>query len=389
MPTKEMDPNRILILDFGSQYTQLIARRVREAHVYCQILPCTASLDHIRDFEPKGIILSGSPYSVTDERSPVLDPGIIELGVPILGICYGMQAIAKLLGGSVASSGRREYGRAYIHAQESHTIFAGVRDWPMEVWMSHGDRVDSLPAGFRSIANSPNSPVAAMSSGNGQILGFQFHPEVVHTPEGTALLRNFVLSICGCQPTWTMESFIDLQVAMIRDQVGKNKIICGLSGGVDSSVTAVLIHRAVGDRLTCIFVDNGLLRKGEAKKVESVFRDHFHINLDVVNAQERFFKMLKGVGDPELKRKIIGNEFIAVFEEEAARIKGVKFLAQGTLYPDVIESVSFVGPSAVIKSHHNVGGLPDRMAFSLSNPSGSCSRMRCERWDGNWDSLRR
>jgi GMP synthase (glutamine-hydrolysing) len=247
-----MDPNRILILDFGSQYTQLIARRVRESHVYCQILPCTVSGDRVRDFQPKGIILSGSPYSVMDERSPVLDSAVIEMGVPVLGICYGMQAMAKLLDGKVASSGRREYGRAHIHAEESHPIFAGVRDWPMQVWMSHGDRVDKLPTGFRAIAKSPNSPVAAMSSGDGKLLGFQFHPEVVHTPEGTTLLSNFVLSICECQPTWTMESFIDSQVAMIRDRVGRHKIICGLSGGVDSSVTAVLIHRAVGDRLTCI-----------------------------------------------------------------------------------------------------------------------------------------
>ena len=363
-----MDQNRILVIDFGSQYTQLIARRVREMNVYCEIQPCTVSVDVVRDFGGKGVILSGSPYSVTDEKSPALDNAIFGLGVPVLGICYGMQVTAKTLGGKVESSGRREYGLAHIQAEESHPIFSGIHEWPMPVWMSHGDKVEKLPAGFRAIAKSNNSPIAAMASEDNSVVGLQFHPEVVHTPEGRTLLNNFVMKVCGCEPTWTMESFIDTQVALIREKVGEDKIICGLSGGVDSSVAAVLIHKAVGDKLTCIFVDNGLLRKNEVEKVERIFRDSFHINLDVVDASERFLEKLSGVNDPEKKRKIIGNEFIAVFEEEAKRISGVKYLAQGTLYPDVIESVSFVGPSAVIKSHHNVGGLPEKMGLDLVEP---------------------
>ncbi|HPM41591.1 MAG TPA: glutamine-hydrolyzing GMP synthase, partial [bacterium] len=288
--------------------------------------------------------------------------------VPVLGICYGLQSIAALMGGEVAASGKREYGRAEIQAEESHELFFGIREWPMPVWMSHGDKVESLPEGFRAIAKSTNSPVAAMASADNRVLGIQFHPEVTHTPEGTKLLENFVTRICGCAPTWTMASFIETQVGEIRSRVGKDKIILGLSGGVDSSVAAVLIHRAVGESLTCIFVDNGLLRKNEVEKVERIFRDSFHINLDVVRAGDRFLKKLAGVDDPETKRKIIGAEFVAVFEEEARRIPGVRFLAQGTLYPDVIESVSFKGPSAVIKSHHNVGGLPERMGLKLVEP---------------------
>jgi GMP synthase (glutamine-hydrolysing) len=363
-----MDPNRILVIDFGSQYTQLIARRVREMNIYCEIQPCTVSVDNIRDFKGKGIILSGSPYSVTDEKSPALDNAIFNLGVPVLGICYGMQVTAKTLGGMVESSGRREYGLAHIQAEESHPMFSGIHEWPMPVWMSHGDKVEKLPNGFRAIAKSNNSPIAAMANAENSIIGLQFHPEVVHTPEGKALLNNFVMKVCGCEATWTMESFIDTQVNLIREKVGDDKIICGLSGGVDSSVAAVLIHKAVGDKLTCIFVDNGLLRKNEVTRVEKIFRDSFHIQLDVVDSADRFLEKLAGVKDPEKKRKVIGNEFIAVFEEEAKRIKGVKYLAQGTLYPDVIESVSFVGPSAVIKSHHNVGGLPEKMGLDLVEP---------------------
>ncbi|MFH1829361.1 MAG: glutamine-hydrolyzing GMP synthase [Pseudomonadota bacterium] len=363
-----MDSNRILILDFGSQYTQLIARRIREQHVYCEIWPCTHSIDRVREFRPKGIVLSGSPSSVTDHGAPKLDPEVLRLGVPVLGICYGMQSTAQVLGGKVAGSNKREYGRAVIQAVEGHNLFAGVREWPMPVWMSHGDAVDELPSGFRAIARSENSPYAAMSDESNRIIGVQFHPEVVHTPEGTTILKNFVFSICECEPTWTMKSFVETQVSSIRERVGQGKVILGLSGGVDSSVAAVLLHKAIGDNLHCIFVDNGLLRKNEVQKVEQVFRDSFHINLDVVHASERFLEKLTGVEDPEKKRKIIGNEFIAVFEDEARRIEGVNFLAQGTLYPDVIESVSFKGPSAMIKSHHNVGGLPEKMGLLLIEP---------------------
>ncbi len=363
-----MDTNRILILDFGSQYTQLIARRVREAKVYCEIQPCTWSVDKVRAFHPKGIILSGSPASVTDAESPKLDPEILSLDVPVLGICYGMQSITVVRGGHVERSGKREYGRAHLQAQEGHPLFAGVHEWPMPIWMSHGDRVEALPENFRSIAFTPNSPYAAMASKDDRIIGVQFHPEVTHTPEGTTILQNFVLRICGCEPTWTMESFIEEQTRAIRERVGDARVILGLSGGVDSSVAAVLIHRAIGEKLTCIFVDNGVLRKDEVEKVERVFREHYQIDLDVVDAADRFLTKLASVEEPERKRKIIGNEFIAVFEEESKRFENVRFLAQGTLYPDVIESVSFKGPSAVIKSHHNVGGLPERMGLELIEP---------------------
>jgi len=363
-----MDPNRILILDFGSQYTQLIARRIRENHVYCEIAPFNLSIDKVREFAPKGVVLSGSPSSVTDAAAPKLDFAVLELGVPVLGICYGMQSMAKLLGGQVEGSAKREYGRAVIQAEESHPLLEGVRQWPMPVWMSHGDKVEGLPRGFRAIARSANSPFAAMSDDANRLIGVQFHPEVVHTPEGATILKNFVTGICGCEPTWTMESFVETQVGEIRRRVGTGRVILGLSGGVDSSVAAVLLHKAIGDSLTCIFVDNGLLRKNEVEKVERVFRDSFSIDLDVVKAERRFLDKLAGVDDPESKRKAIGVEFIEVFEEEARRIEGVKFLAQGTLYPDVIESVSFKGPSAVIKSHHNVGGLPEKMGLELIEP---------------------
>jgi len=322
----------------------------------------------VRAFAPKGIVLSGSPASVTDSSSPKLDPKVLSLDVPVLGICYGMQSMAHVLGGEVAKSPRREYGHAVIQAEESHPFLAGIKVWPMPVWMSHGDKVEALPPGFRAIARSANSPFAAMADDSDRLIGVQFHPEVVHTPEGVTLLRNFVLSICGCEPTWTMESFIESEVRAIKDIVGKGKVILGLSGGVDSSVAAVLLHKAIGDRLFCIFVDNGLLRKNEVERVERLFRDKFRINLDVARSADRFLARLAGVTDPEAKRKAIGAEFIDVFEEEAHRIEGVKFLAQGTLYPDVIESISFKGPSAVIKSHHNVGGLPEKMGLTLIEP---------------------
>ncbi len=363
-----MDPNRILILDFGSQYTQLIARRVREAKVYCEIAPCTWKLDQIKSFRPMGIILSGGPASVTEKGSPSIDRGLLELGLPILGICYGMQTIAKVSGGKVERASRREYGRATIHAEESHPLFTHVKEWPMPVWMSHGDHVVALPEGYRVIAKSANAPIAAMADASGTVIGLQFHPEVTHTPEGVKLIHNFLFEICKCEPTWTMASFIEHSIKGIRQNVGDSRVILGLSGGVDSSVAAVLIHKAIGDKLTCIFVDNGVLRKNEPEKVERVFKEAFHIDLHVVHAADRFLKKLKGVDDPEKKRKIIGNEFISVFEEEAKKIKNVKFLGQGTLYPDVIESVSFKGPSAVIKSHHNVGGLPEKMGLKLLEP---------------------
>ena len=363
-----MDSNRILILDFGSQYTQLIARRVREANVYCEIWSCVRTVDEIKSFAPKGIILSGGPASVLDEGAPKLDPQILKLNVPVLGICYALQSIAKIAGGKVEKAARCEYGHAVIEKVKNHALFEGVKNWPMPVWMSHGDHVAQVPSDYEIIAQSDNAPVAVMSHKEGNIIGLQFHPEVTHTSEGITLIRNFLFSICKLKPTWTMASFIERSVEKIRKEVGISHVILGLSGGVDSSVAAVLIHKAIGDQLTCIFVDNGFLRKDEPQNVERLFRDSFHINLDAVDAADRFLETLDGVSDPEEKRKIIGNEFIKVFEEEARKIPNVKFLAQGTLYPDVIESISFKGPSAVIKSHHNVGGLPEKMGLKLLEP---------------------
>ncbi|HWR98942.1 MAG TPA: glutamine-hydrolyzing GMP synthase [Candidatus Methanoperedens sp.] len=363
---------RILVLDFGSQYTQLIARRVREARVYCEILPCTAGIDAVRAFNPRGIILSGGPSSVYEEGAPLGPAGIFALGVPVLGICYGMQLMAHRLGGEVASAAGREYGRAQLKVLRAGDLFRGFGTrgtGGRVVWMSHGDRIERLPPGFSPVARTANSPVAAMADAKRGFYGLQFHPEVVHTPGGAALLGNFVHRICGCRGSWDMHSFVDYAVSAIRRQVGpRGRVVCALSGGVDSSVVALLVHRAIGERLTCIFVDNGVLRRGEAAEVVRTFRDHYHLNLDAVDAAERFLTRLAGVTDPERKRKIIGEEFIRVFEEEAQRIGKVDFLAQGTLYPDVIESVSFKGPSAVIKSHHNVGGLPERMQLKLIEP---------------------
>ncbi len=364
----DIHSQKILILDFGSQYTQLIARRVREARVYCEIHPYNAGIPFIRSFGPKGIILSGGPSSVFDKGAPRIPAELFELGIPVFSICYGMQLTAKIFGGEVERSRRREYGPATILIDDTEDIFHGLRSRKLEVWMSHGDRVKRLPEGYRAIAHSENSVVAAMKNKELNSFGVQFHPEVVHTPKGRKILENFLFRVCKCKPVWTMSSFIEDAVRSIREKVGRGKVICGISGGVDSSVTAALVGRAVGRRLTCIFVDNGVLRKGEAEKVYATLRRNFDMKIRKVDASERFFRRLKGVKDPERKRKIIGNEFIKVFEEEAKKIKGVGFLAQGTLYPDVIESVSFKGPSATIKSHHNVGGLLKRMRLKLIEP---------------------
>jgi GMP synthase (glutamine-hydrolysing) len=365
----DIHSERILILDFGSQYTQLIARRVREAKVYCEIFPFNAGLDKIRAFRPKGLILSGGPSSVYDAGAPLIDSAHLETGVPVLGICYGMQLITHILGGAVAKSQKREYGRAELNIDKDAGLFAGIGGGAGKtvVWMSHGDRIEKMPAGFTAIAHTDNSPTAAMADEKRKFFGVQFHPEVVHTPQGTQILRNFVYAICGCKPSWTMASFVDYSVGEIRRTVGDKKAVCGLSGGVDSSVAAVLVHKAIGKQLTCIFVNNGVLRKDEAGKVQETFKD-MGLNLKYVDASSQFLNKLKGVEDPEKKRKIIGNTFIEVFEKEAHELGGAGFLVQGTLYPDVIESVSFKGPSAVIKSHHNVGGLPEKMKLKLVEP---------------------
>lgn len=368
----ELWHNRILVLDFGSQYTQLIARRIREAHVYSQILPCTAPLATILAYRPQGIVLSGGPSSVYEKKAPTVPKEIFDLGIPILGICYGMQLVTHLSGGEVAKSKHREYGRADLTIDDRSNLFKNIgTDGSTVVWMSHGDRIERMPPGFRSIAHTDNSPIAAMKRDDHKrrIYCLQFHPEVVHTPEGTQILQNFVYDICGCKPTWTMQSYVETAVQQIREQVGKERVICALSGGVDSSVAAALTHRAIGDQLTCIFVDNGLLRAGEKEQVKQTFAQQLHLNLRILDAAELFLVKLKGVIDPERKRKIIGKQFIEQFEAEAKKKSGgAKFLVQGTLYPDVIESVSFKGPSATIKTHHNVGGLPARMKLKLIEP---------------------
>ncbi|SMC24923.1 GMP synthase (glutamine-hydrolyzing) [Desulfacinum hydrothermale DSM 13146] len=368
MEWDHLHKDRILILDFGSQYTQLIARRIRESHVYCEIHPCTMDLASVRAFSPKGIVLSGGPSSVHDPDAPLLDKEVLDLGIPVLGICYGMQLMTHLLGGRVEKAEQREYGPALVQVDEPTALFQDIEREDVRVWMSHGDRILGLPPGFRVLARSDNSPVAAMADAGRSLYAVQFHPEVAHTPCGRTLLDNFLFHICGCKPTWTMKSFVESSIEALRDRVGRDRVLCGLSGGVDSSVVAVLLHKAIGDQLQCIFVNNGLLRKGEAETVERVFRDHFEINLVVVDATDQFLGRLQGVTDPEQKRKIIGNLFIEVFEKEAAKLEGTRYLAQGTLYPDVIESVSFKGPSATIKTHHNVGGLPERMKLELIEP---------------------
>ena len=361
---------KILILDFGSQYTQLIARRVRELKVYCEIHPCTMPLDAVRAFGAKAIILSGGPNSVYEEGAPSIDKGVFELDLPVLGICYGEQLTCHLLGGRVEAGTKREYGRAPLTIERPGMLFQGFeKGEAIQVWMSHGDVVKTVPDGFETIGSNPSTPFAAIEHPTRRIWGIQFHPEVTHTPRGGQVLRNFLYNIAGCTGTWSMHGFVESKVAEIRDQVGRDgRVLLGLSGGVDSSVAAVLIHKAIGDRLQCVFVDNGLLRKDEAVKVERVFRGHFKIPLTVVDASKRFLDRLAGVVDPELKRKGIGEVFVRVFEDEAKKLGTFKWLAQGTLYPDVIESVSFKGPSAVIKSHHNVGGLPEKMDLKLLEP---------------------
>ena len=365
--------NRILILDYGSQFTQLIARRIREASVYCEIHPASKGLDlaFIRQFDPKGIVLSGGPNSVFDEGAPTADPGILELGMPVLGICYGMQLVARLAGGKVVPSNQREYGRAEIAIRENKGLFAGFEPRATAiVWASHGDRVDEPPPHFRVTATSANAPVAGMQHDQKPIYGVLFHPEVAHTPRGGEILHNFLFAICGCVPDWTPGHFIDHEVGRVRDLVGQGRAICGLSGGVDSAVAAALVHRAIGDRLTCVFVDHGLLRRGEREQVEQTFRAHLGMDLRVVDATHRFLKELKGIEDPEEKRRRIGHTFIDVFEDAAGHVEGdVGFLVQGTLYPDVIESSSPKGgPSATIKTHHNVGGLRPNLPWKLIEP---------------------
>ena len=367
----ELWHDRILVLDFGSQYTQLIARRIREAQVYSQILPCTVPLATILAYRPQGIVLSGGPSSVYEKKAPAVPKELFDQGIPILGICYGMQLVTHLSGGDVAKSKHREYGRAELTIDDASDLFAGIgKDRSTVVWMSHGDRIERMPPGFRSIAHTENSPVAAMKrvDGKRRIYCLQFHPEVAHTPEGTQLLRNFVYQICGSKPTWTMQSYVETAVKQIREQVGSERVICALSGGVDSSVAAALTHRAIGDQLTCIFVDNGVLRAGERDQVQKTFASQLHLNLRILDRTGAFLAGLKNVTDPERKRKTIGRLFIRNFETEARKLKGVRYLVQGTLYPDVIESISFKGPSATIKTHHNVGGLPARMRLKLIEP---------------------
>jgi len=361
----------VLIIDFGSQVTQLIARRVREAGVYSEIVPFQSAAEGFARLQPKAIILSGSPHSTIDIGSPRAPMEVFEAGIPVLGICYGEQTMCAQLGGKVEAPAGREFGRAYLKVEADSPLFAGVwhkGDKP-QVWMSHGDRVAAIPQGFKVIATSEGAPFAAIADEKRHFYAAQFHPEVAHTPDGAKLLRNFVCNIAKCQSNWTMAAYESQAVAAIRAKVGQGKVICGLSGGVDSSVAAVLIHEAIGDNLTCIFVDHGLLRKGEAEQVVAMFSEHYKIKLVHVNAEKLFLDALKGVSDPEQKRKIIGRLFVEVFEAEAKKLGGVQFLAQGTLYPDVIESVSFTGgPSVTIKSHHNVGGLPERMNMQLVEP---------------------
>jgi GMP synthase (glutamine-hydrolysing) len=363
--------DNILIVDFGSQVTQLIARRVREAGVYSEIVPFSRATEALERLKPKGVILSGGPASVTFADSPRADHALFEAGFPMLGICYGQQLMAEQLGGKVIAGDHSEFGRAFLEVKDDCRLFDGL--WQPgerhQVWMSHGDKVDALAPGFRIVAQSAGAPFAATADDERKFYGVQFHPEVVHTPDGGKLIANFVRHVCGLSGDWTMAEFRATKIEEIRAQVGSGRVICGLSGGVDSAVAAVLIHEAIGEQLTCVFVDHGLMRTGEAEQVVSLFRNHYNIPLVHVNAEALFLGGLAGLTDPEAKRKFIGRTFIDVFEEEARKIGGADFLAQGTLYPDVIESVSFTGgPSVTIKSHHNVGGLPERMNMKLVEP---------------------
>jgi len=358
----------IVVLDFGSQYSQLIARRIRECNVYSKILPFNSTAERIRQENPSGIILSGGPASVYHPKAPKCDPKIFEMGIPVLGICYGLQLMIHTLGGKVARGDAREYGKAFLHKVGHDRLFEGF-DGKFQVWMSHGDKVLSLPDGFVPVAETANTEYAALSLPSKKFYGIQFHPEVVHTPRGKEIIKNFCYHICGCSASWTMASFIETALEEIRAKVGKDRVILGLSGGVDSSVAAALIHKAIGDQLTCIFVNNGLLRKNEAERVQQLFADNFKINFVYVDATESFLSKLADVQEPEKKRKIIGHEFVNVFDDAATKIQDVKFLAQGTTYPDVIESVPIDGnPAAMIKSHHNVGGLPEKMKLKLLEP---------------------
>ncbi len=362
--------DKIAVLDFGGQYTQLIARRIRDLGVYSEIFPCTHPPQDLLTGGYKGIVLSGGPNSVYDDGAPLPSKEIFEAGIPVLGICYGMQAMGYLLGGEVVPSDRREYGKASVHLTGTNRLLEGVKPddgGRVAVWMSHGDTVLKPPPGFTTLGATTNSPVAAMADDARKLYAVQFHPEVVHTPQGRRVFENF-LDLCGTSRTWSMASFIDDTVAAIRAKVGHDRVLCALSGGVDSSVVAVMIHQAIGDQLTCVFVDNGLLRKGEAEAVVHTFRDTFKINLIHVDASDRFLAVLQEITDPEVKRKRVGAEFIAVFQDEAKKLGAIPWLAQGTLYPDVIESVSYKGPSATIKTHHNVGGLPPDMQFGLVEP---------------------
>ena len=366
-----METQSIVVLDFGAQYSQLIARRIREQNVFSVVLPCTASLDEIKSYSPAGIVLSGGPSSVYDADAPPADDRVLHLGLPVLGICYGLQFMVYKLGGKVRAADKREYGHAQVELLNAASpLFKGLRG-PLTVWMSHGDEAMELPPGFELVGKTSNA-VAAIQNPAQKFYAVQFHPEVHHTPQGTEILRNFVFDVCGMKPNWTPQSFIDETITNVRQTVGKGRVICGLSGGVDSSVAAELVHRAVGDQLTCIFVNNGVLRKNEFITVQKNLREKLGLNIDAVDATERFLSKLAGVIDPEKKRKIIGNEFIAVFEQEAHRIEQlhgkVEWLVQGTLYPDVIESRSVRGPSQTIKSHHNVGGLPEKMKLKLIEP---------------------
>lgn len=360
------DKEMILVLDFGGQYTQLIARRIRECKVYCEILSYKTPAAKIAEMKPAGIVFSGGPSSVYVENAPVCDPEILQLGIPVLGICYGIQLMAQLLGGKVAKANNREYGKTSLAVLEKEDIlFTGLGE-ELLCWMSHGDYVECPPEGFYTSAKTNHAPVAAFGHPERKLYGVQFHPEVVHTPQGKEIIRRFLYDVCECHGNWTMESFIEQAVKEIKDAVGDKKVLCALSGGVDSSVAAALVHKAVGDQLTCVFVDHGLLRKNEAKQVIETFRDQFHINLVAVDASERFLGKLAGVSDPEEKRKIIGVEFIRLFEDEARKLGEIDYLVQGTLYPDVVESGT--DTAAVIKSHHNVGGLPEDMHFELVEP---------------------